>query len=188
MFSQGVGFAMVQHPDRSNDRGQVSAGRTRLQSIIRDRKAAQRYIWRARIILLAADGIGTTGGHPRCQQGQNRGLAPALALDARRGRGPPPDKTRPLRIPLLLAATVDRAVAETIQTPPHRDALDRTGHGQNSGDQPVRGVSHLEKGTGCSRIVCAGSSSLTIPNSPRNSRRSSVSFRPASSRSVAQYR
>ena len=35
--------------------------RVRLQSIVRDRNSPQKHVWRARIILLTADGIGTNG-------------------------------------------------------------------------------------------------------------------------------
>jgi hypothetical protein len=36
------------------------ADRARLQSIIRDRNSPQKHVWRARIIVLTADGAGTT--------------------------------------------------------------------------------------------------------------------------------
>ena len=39
----------------------TSADRMRLQSIIRDRNSPQKHVWRARIIVLTADGEGTTG-------------------------------------------------------------------------------------------------------------------------------
>ena len=36
------------------------ADRARLQSIIRDRNSPQKHVWRSRIIVLSADGAGTT--------------------------------------------------------------------------------------------------------------------------------
>ena len=36
------------------------ADRRRLQSIIRDRNSPQKHVWRAQIIVLTADGMGTT--------------------------------------------------------------------------------------------------------------------------------
>src|SRR5437870_1789144 len=36
------------------------ADRVRLQSIIRDRNSPQKHVWRARIVVLTADGEGTT--------------------------------------------------------------------------------------------------------------------------------
>lgn len=35
------------------------ADRRRLQTLIRDRNTAQKHVWRARIVLLTADGVGT---------------------------------------------------------------------------------------------------------------------------------
>jgi hypothetical protein len=74
--------------------------RVRLQSIIRDRNSPQKHVWRARIIVLTADGAGTT------------------AVMRTVGKG----KTVVWRwqdIPPLLAETVDRVIALTNQAPPH---------------------------------------------------------------------
>jgi Homeodomain-like domain-containing protein len=38
-----------------------AADRTRLEAIVADRNRPQKHVWRARIILLTADGVGTTG-------------------------------------------------------------------------------------------------------------------------------
>ena len=38
----------------------TAADRARLQSIIRDRNSPQKHVWRAQIIVLTADGAGTT--------------------------------------------------------------------------------------------------------------------------------
>jgi DNA invertase Pin-like site-specific DNA recombinase len=35
------------------------AGRRRLEAIARDRNAAHKHVWRAEIVLLSADGVGT---------------------------------------------------------------------------------------------------------------------------------
>jgi len=37
-----------------------SADRARLQAIVADRNSAQKHVWRARIVLMTADGVGTT--------------------------------------------------------------------------------------------------------------------------------
>ena len=37
----------------------MPADRRRLEAIVRDRNAAQKHVWRAEIILLSADGLGT---------------------------------------------------------------------------------------------------------------------------------
>ena len=38
-----------------------AADRRRLEAIVADRNASQKHAWRARIILLISDGVGTTG-------------------------------------------------------------------------------------------------------------------------------
>ena len=37
-----------------------AADRTRLQAIVADRNSPQKHVWRAEIVLLTADGVGTT--------------------------------------------------------------------------------------------------------------------------------
>ncbi len=37
----------------------TAADRGRLQSIVRDRNSPQKHVWRARIVLLSSDGLGT---------------------------------------------------------------------------------------------------------------------------------
>ena len=95
------------------------ADRARLQSIIRDRNSPQKHVWRARIIVLTADGKGTTAitravgkGKTVVWRWQERFMHEGV-------EGLTRDKTRPSRIPPLPAATIDRVVALTNQAPPH---------------------------------------------------------------------
>src|SRR5712691_9707207 len=95
----------------------TSADRMRLQSIIRDRNSPQKHVWRARIIVLTADGEGTTGvmravgkGKTVVWRWQERFMQEGV-------EGLTRDKTRPSRIPPLSAATVERVVALTNQAP-----------------------------------------------------------------------
>jgi transposase len=97
----------------------TSADRARLQSIIRDRNSPQKHVWRARIIVLTAEGEGTTAvmravgkGKTVVWRWQERFMQEGVAGLTR-------DKTRPSRIPPLPAATVDRLIALTNQPPPH---------------------------------------------------------------------
>ena len=97
----------------------TAADRARLQSIIRDRNSPQKHVWRARIVVLTADGKGTTGvmravgkGKTVVWRWQERFMQEGVAGLTR-------DKTRPSRIPPLPAATVDRVVALTNQTSRH---------------------------------------------------------------------
>ena len=61
--------------------------RVRLDTIIRNRNSPQKHVWRARIVVLTADGEGTIA---ITRAEQNRGLALAGALHARRDRGVDP--------------------------------------------------------------------------------------------------
>jgi transposase len=95
------------------------ADRARLQSIIRDRNSPQKHVWRAQIIVLTADGVGTTAitravgkGKTVVWRWQERFMDQGV-------EGLTRDKTRPSRIAPLPAETVDRVVALTNQTPPH---------------------------------------------------------------------
>src|SRR6201987_3023157 len=95
------------------------ADRMRLQSIIRDRNSPQKHVWRARIIVLAADIEGTIAimravgkGKTVVWRWQERFMHEGVAGLTR-------DKTRPSRIPALPPETVDRVVALTNQAPPH---------------------------------------------------------------------
>ncbi len=90
-----------------------------MQSIIRDRNSPQKHVWRARIVLLTADGQGTTAvmravgkGKTVVWRWQERFMHEGVDGLTR-------DKTRPSRIPPLPTETVDRVVALTNQAPPH---------------------------------------------------------------------
>ena len=93
--------------------------RVRLDTIIRNRNSPQKHVWRARIIVLTADGEGTTAitravgkGKTVVWRWQERFMHEGI-------EGLTRDKTRPSRIPPLPAETVDRVVALTNQAPPH---------------------------------------------------------------------
>jgi transposase len=94
------------------------ADRKQLQSIVKDRNAAQKHAWRAEIVLLSGDGVGTaeimrrTGKSKTCVwRWQER--------FAREGfDGLLRDKTRPSRIPKLDPSIAERIVALTMEAPP----------------------------------------------------------------------
>ena len=97
----------------------VSASdRRRLQGLVRDRNAAQKHAWRAEIVLLSADGLGTseimrrTGKSKTCVwRWQERFMQEGFDSLLR-------DKTRPSRIPPLGADVADRVIALTLTDPP----------------------------------------------------------------------
>ena len=96
-----------------------AADRARLEAIVADRNSPQKHVWRARIILLTADGLGTGGimrqtgtSKPCIWRWQERFMAEGVEGLLR-------DKTRPSRIPPLSQSTIDRVIALTAREPPH---------------------------------------------------------------------
>ena len=95
-----------------------SADLRRLQGLIQDRNAPQKHVWRAEIVLLTADGVGTnevmrrTGKSKTCvwrwrERFMEEGFEGLLR-----------DKTRPSRIKPLAAEAAERVVALTLGEPP----------------------------------------------------------------------
>jgi transposase len=94
------------------------ADRKRLQAIVNDRNAAQKHVWRAEIVLLSADGVGTneimrrTGTSKTCVwRWQERFMAEGVDGLLR-------DKTRPSRVPPLGSDVAERIVTLTLEDPP----------------------------------------------------------------------
>ena len=95
-----------------------SADAHRLRSVVQDRNAPQKHVWRAEIVLLTADGVGTneimrrTGKSKTCVwRWQERFVEEGFDGLLR-------DKTRPSRIKPLGTETVERVVALTLGEPP----------------------------------------------------------------------
>jgi len=95
-----------------------SADRKRLQTIVKDRNAAQKHVWRAGIVLLSAGGVGTneimrqTGTSKTCVwRWQKRFMEEGVDGLLR-------DKTRPSRVRPLGQDVAERIVALTQQDPP----------------------------------------------------------------------
>src|SRR5665213_2112027 len=94
------------------------ADRRRLKALARDRNTPHKHVWRAEIVLLSADGIGTneimrrTGKSKTCVwRWQERFMEAGY-------EGLLHDKTRPSRIPPLGSNITDRVVALTQTDPP----------------------------------------------------------------------
>src|SRR3981081_2575095 len=92
--------------------------RRRLTTVARDRNAPHKHVWRAEIVLLSADGIGTneimrqTGKSKTCVWRWQESLLAAGYDRLLR------DKTRPSRIPPLGSDIAERVVALTRTDPP----------------------------------------------------------------------
>ena len=95
----------------------------RLHALVKDRNAAQKHVWRAQIVLLSAEGLGTnaimreTGKSKTCVwRGQERFAAEGV-------EGLLHDKTRPSRVPKLDPAIAERVVADDGGASARSDAL-----------------------------------------------------------------
>ena len=95
-----------------------SADRARLEAVVADRNRPQKHVWRARIILLTADGVGTVGIEHRIGKDktcvwrwQERFMREGVDGLLR-------DKTRPGRNPPLATTVIERVVALTKSDPP----------------------------------------------------------------------
>src|SRR3954453_20344440 len=91
----------------------------RLETIVRDRNAPQKHVWRAEIVLLSGGGLGTveimrrTGKSKTCVwRWQERFMQEGVAGLLR-------DKTRPSRVKPLSQEVIARVVALTATPPPH---------------------------------------------------------------------
>jgi transposase len=95
-----------------------ASDRRKLEALVRDRNAPQKHVWRALIVLLSADGVGTVEIMRRTEKSktcvwrwQERFMQEGVA-------GLERDKTRPSRIPALGAEVAERVVALTRAEPP----------------------------------------------------------------------
>lgn len=98
-----------------------SADRERLAAIIADRNSSQKHVWRAQVVLLTGDRIGTneimrrTGlGKPSVWRWQERYIEAGVDGLLR-------DKTRPSRIPALAADKVAEVIRLTLEEAPPAD-------------------------------------------------------------------
>ena len=95
-----------------------AADRARLEAVVADRNSPQKHVWRSRIILLTAEGLGTveimrrTGKSKTCVwRWQERFMEAGVDGLLR-------DKTRPSRVLPLPAEAVERVIALSQSDPP----------------------------------------------------------------------
>ena len=103
-----------------------SSERRRLKALLKNRNAPQKHVWRAQIVLLSAEGLGTTEimrrsgkSKPCVWRWQERFADEGFEGLLR-------DKTRPSRIPKLDPAVAERVVTLTME-PPMAEATHWTG-------------------------------------------------------------
>src|SRR4051812_24348523 len=91
--SQGNYFAneaygRLSSSEKSTSISVSAADRRQLEALIRDRNAAQKHVWRAEIVLLTSEGVGTNEIIRRTGKSQDLRLALAGTLHGWRVRGP----------------------------------------------------------------------------------------------------
>jgi len=92
--------------------------RVGLEGVVRDRNAAQKHVWRAAIVLLSADGVGTTEIMRRTSKSKTCVWRWQQRFMEEGVDGLLRDKTRPSRIPPLGPEVAERVVALTLSDPP----------------------------------------------------------------------
>src|SRR6187549_1658691 len=96
-----------------------AADRARLEAVVANRNSPQKHVWRSRIVLLTADGLGTveimrrTGKSKTCVWRWQERFAEEGVDGLLR------DKTRPPRVKPLGQEVIDKVVALTATEPPH---------------------------------------------------------------------
>ena len=104
---------------RTGIKVEVSAtDRSELDAIVADRNSPQKHVWRAKIVLLTADGCGTAEIMRRAGTSKTAVWRWQERFMTDRVAGLLRDKTRPSRIPPLEAGVAPRVVAATQADPP----------------------------------------------------------------------
>ena len=94
------------------------ADRLRLEQVIRDGNSAQKHVWRAAIILLSADGVGTAAIMRRTGKSKTTVWRWQERFMIEGVDGLLRDKTRPSRIPPLIPEVAEKVVTLTLEDPP----------------------------------------------------------------------
>src|SRR5688572_27413759 len=95
-----------------------ASDRARLEALVRDRNTPQKHAWRAEIVLLSTDGIGTVEIMRRTSKSKTCVWRWQERFAEEGVEGLLRDKTRPSRIPPLGAEIGERVVALTLEAPP----------------------------------------------------------------------
>jgi Winged helix-turn helix len=161
-----------------------SADLERLHALVSDRNAPQKHVWRARIVLLTGEGIGTSAIMRETSKSKTCVWRWQERFADEGFEGLLRDKTRPSCIPKLDPAVAERVVTLTMEPPVAlkgggiiQESLGAIiplqtggfiGIGRpNTGSRPYRRMPPSRRSW--KRPNCAGGSSATIRNSSRNS-------------------
>ena len=140
------------------------ADRERLSGSVKDRNSPQKHVWRAEIVLLSGDGLGTgeimrrTGKSKTCVwRWQERFMQEGVDGLLR-------DKTRPSRIPPLCPGDRRRVVALTLEPPPGETThWTAPAMAKAAGISAQLGAAHLAGARAPAAPRCGSSSCPTIP-------------------------
>ena len=154
-----------------------AADRARLEAVVADRNSPQKHVWRARIVLLTADGFGTTEimrrtgkSKPCVWRWQERFMEEGVDGLLR-------DKTRPPRQGAAAGRVVERVVELTLAAPPGETThWTAAAMAKAAGISAPHGAADLARRTACSRTGCAPSSSPRTRSSPPSCRTWSASM------------
>jgi len=151
------------------------ADRARLEAIVADCNRPHKHVWRARIILLTAAGVGTTG--IECQTGKDKTCVwrwqERFMLEGVDGLLR--DKTRPSGKSPLATTMIERVVALTGHDPPVRQRTGPRRRWQGRSASASARCNEFGEPMACSPIACTCSSSRTIPPLPPSCATSSAS-------------
>ncbi len=95
-----------------------SADHDRLCALVSDRNAPQKHVWRARIVLLSKDGVGTSAIMRATSKSKTCVWRWQERFAAEGFEGLLRDKTRPSRIARLDPSIAERVIALTMEAPP----------------------------------------------------------------------
>ena len=119
-----------------------AADRERLAAIVADRNRPQKHVWRARVVLLTAERVGTaeimrrTGlSKPSVWRWQERYVEAGVEGLLR-------DKTRPARMPPLAQAKVAEVIRRTLEEPPPGDVTHWTARAMARGQRGASAQVH----------------------------------------------
>ena len=118
--------------------------RKRLEAVVASGNSPQKHVWRARIVLLSADGVRTAEMQRRTRKAKPTIWRWQLRFMEAGVDGLLRDATRPGRKPPLAPAMVERIVAMALRWPAGRgDALEWPDNGQGGGGQPSQRATDL---------------------------------------------
>ena len=122
------------------------ANRALLEAIVLDRNSASKHVWRAKIVLATADGLGTNEimrrsgkSKPCVWRWQERYIAAGVGGLLR-------DKTRPARKKPLSTEVKLQVLTMTMQPPPNATHWSTRSMGKAVGHQPHQRAAHLGRG------------------------------------------